>query len=57
MTSQFVSAAELMARVLGYPGYSFVVIDHPISSADDAALLARARATIDQIRRLLLVTD
>lgn len=55
MTSQFVSAAELMARVLGYPDYGFVVIDHPISSAGDAALSARAQATIDQIRRLLLV--
>ena len=57
MTSQFESAAELMARVLGYPGYPFVVIDHPISSATDAALLARARATFEQIRQLLLVSN
>jgi hypothetical protein len=57
MTSQFVSAAELMARVLGYPGYPFVVIDHPISSADDSALLARAHGTIEQIQRLLIATS
>ena len=57
MTTQFVSAAELMARVLGYPGYSFVVIDHPISSASDAALEARARATIEQLRQLLLAPE
>lgn len=57
MTSQFVSAAELMARVLGYPDYPFVVIDHPISSACDADLLARAEATIQQLRNLLLAGD
>jgi hypothetical protein len=57
MTSQFASAAELMARVLGYPDYPFIVIDHPISSADDAALLARARTTIEQIRQLLISKD
>lgn len=54
MTTQFVTAAELMARVLGYPDYPFVIIDHPISNADDDALHARASATLDQIRRLLL---
>ncbi|SVC41821.1 uncharacterized protein METZ01_LOCUS294675, partial [marine metagenome] len=35
MTTQFVSAAELMCRVLGMPDYKFGVIEHPISSADD----------------------
>jgi hypothetical protein len=33
MTSKFVSAAELMSRVLGAENYPFAVIDHPISSA------------------------
>ncbi len=56
MTTQFASAAELMGRVLGYPDYPFVVIDHPISSADDAALLARAQTTIEQIQHLLVET-
>ena len=39
MTETFVSAAELMARVLGADGYPFAVIEHPISSADCARLL------------------
>jgi hypothetical protein len=56
MTSRFVSAAELMCRVLGMPGYRFVVIGHPISSAPDARLAEYARATIDQARRLLLAS-
>ncbi len=54
MTTRFASAAELMARVLGMPGYQFVVIEHPISSASDERLEADARATIEQARHLLL---
>jgi hypothetical protein len=54
MTTRFVSAAELMCRVLGVPDYRFAVIDHPISSASDQQLAEYARATIAQARRLLL---
>ncbi len=54
MTTRFTSAAELMARVLGLPGYSFAVIPHPISSASDDGLRDMAEATITQARRLLL---
>jgi hypothetical protein len=43
MTSAFVSAAELMARVLGCEGYRFVIIEHPISSASTEMLQIRAR--------------
>jgi len=48
MTSQFVSAAELMARVLGADGHPFVVIEHPISSATPEALAERARGAAAQ---------
>jgi hypothetical protein len=54
MTTRFVSAAELMCRVLGMPGYQFAVIDHPISSASDERLAEYARATMNQARPLLL---
>jgi hypothetical protein len=54
MTTRFVSAAELMCRVLGVPNYRFAVIEHPISSASDQQLAEYARATIAQARRLLL---
>ena len=54
MTERFVSAAELMARVLGMPGYPFVVIPHPVSSAGDDALRAMARTAMEDTRRLLL---
>ena len=55
MTTRFVSAAELMCRVLGAPGFAFAVIDHPISSASDELLQSYARATIAQARQILLV--
>jgi hypothetical protein len=54
MTTQFVSAAALMCRVLGMPDYRFVTIGHPISSAPDERLAEYARATIEQARELLL---
>ena len=54
MTVRFASAAELMSRVLGMPGYGFVQIEHPVSSAASSALAARARATIEQGLKLLV---
>ena len=54
MTTRFVTAAELMGKVLGMPGYPFAIIDHPVSSATDDELRAKARVTMDQARRLLL---
>ena len=54
MTTRFVSAAELMRRVLGMPNYEFAVIGHPISTASDEQLVEYARATIEQARHLLM---
>ena len=56
MTERFASAAEHMSRVLGTPGYRFAVIGHPISSASDAQLAEYARSTIEQARRLLMIS-
>ena len=54
MTTKFVSAAELMARVLGADGYPFAVIEHPISSASDEALAEQARLTVARSLELLV---
>jgi hypothetical protein len=54
MTTRFVSAAEMMCRVLGMPDYKFAVIGHPISNASDERLAEYARATVEQARDLLL---
>jgi hypothetical protein len=36
------------------PGYKFVIIGHPISSASDEQLADYARATIEQAHHFLL---
>jgi len=54
MTTQFVSAAELMAQVLGAPNYPFVTIEHPISSASTEELAKRAVQAADECAALLL---
>jgi hypothetical protein len=54
MTTKFVSAADLMARVLGADGYRYVAIDHPISSASDAALDLAARQAFEEGLQILL---
>jgi len=54
MTTRFASAAETMGRVLGMPGYAFALIDHPVSSATDEELAARARAALEQGVKLLV---
>ena len=54
MTDAFVDGAELMARALGVPGYPFVVIAHPIASATDDELQAKARAAAEHAAQLLI---
>ena len=54
MTTEFVSAAALMSRVLGAEGHPFVVVEHPISSASGDALVERARkAASDSVNILV----
>jgi len=53
MTTRFVSAAELMAKVLGADGYRFAVIDHPISSATQEVLESHARLAAGEAHSIL----
>ena len=55
MTERFVSAAELMSRVLGMPGYPFVIIPHPVSSATDDKLRDMARIVAEEVPGLLIL--
>ena len=48
MTSAFADAAELMARVQGVPLHPFAVIEHPIASADDVGIDARAQEAVEK---------
>ncbi|MDC0221009.1 hypothetical protein OAL54_04635 [Gammaproteobacteria bacterium] len=49
MTRKFVTAADLMAKVLGMPDYVYAIIDHPVSSATEKELEARALQTMAAI--------
>ena len=53
MTTEFVSAAELMSRVLGAEDYPFIVIDHPVSSATREQLSERAEKTVSDAFAIL----
>lgn len=54
MTTEFVSAAELMSRVLGAEAHPFIVIDHPVSSATPEQLVERARKTVADASTILM---
>ena len=55
--TQVTGQSELMARVLGMPGYPFVIIPHPVSSAADDGLREMARIAADGVRRLLVLPN
>ena len=52
-TEPFIVTAKAMARARGRADYPFAVIPHPIGSAADAELRARADAALPQVVRLL----
>ncbi len=54
MTTQFVSAAKIMSRVLGNPDYGFAIIEHPVSSATNDGLKQQAGATVDFLKMTVL---
>ena len=53
MTTAFVDAAELMARVHGVPDHPFAVIQHPISNANDELLADKAETAVAEAVRVL----
>ena len=54
MTSKFVSAAELMSRVMGAENYPFAVIDHPISTPSELNLAHQAEQAVKTWVSLLM---
>ncbi len=54
LTRPFMATARAIARLRGIPEYPFVVIDHPIGSADEAGLRARAQQAVTQIEAIIL---
>lgn len=52
-TDAFRITAEAMAQSLGFPGFEYVAVPHPIASRTDGELTAMARAVVPDIARLL----
>lgn len=57
ITTAFVDGADRMADALGFGGYGFAIISHPISSADREELAVQAAHALRQAERLLHLSD
>jgi hypothetical protein len=52
-TDAFKITAEAMAMSLGFPGYEYVTVPHPIASRTENELTEMARAVLPQVLRIL----
>ena len=52
-TTAFRITAEAMARSLGFPGYQYVAVPHPIASRTEKEVDEMARAALPDIVRIL----
>ena len=52
-TDAFRVTAEAMARSLGFPGYQYVAVPHPIASRTQAEINVIARDFLPEIVRVL----
>jgi hypothetical protein len=52
-TTAFRITAEAMARSLGFPGYQYVTVPHPIASRTQEEIDEIAAATLPEIVRVL----
>ena len=54
ITSVFVNTAEAYTRLMGVPGFPYLVCPHPITNVGAAGLDERARELAPQVLKLLL---
>ena len=52
-TDAFRITAEAMARSLGFPGYQYVTVPHPIASRTEKEIDEMARDALPEIIRIL----
>ena len=53
-THPFEPTSKMIARTLSLPDFPFALVDHPIGSANQSELAARAAAAHEQGMRILL---
>ena len=54
ITSVFVNTAEAYTRLMGVPGFPYLVCPHPITNVGATGLDERARELAPQVLKLLL---
>ena len=52
-TDAFRITAEAMARSLGFPGYQYVAVPHPVASRTEEEIAEMARDALPEIVRVL----
>jgi hypothetical protein len=53
-TEPFARTAESMARRRGFPGYRYILVEHPLSSARPEGIRARAEKALPEVLSILL---
>ena len=53
-TEPFAKTAESMAKRRGFPGYRYVLVEHPLSSARPEGVRQRAERALPEIVSILL---
>ena len=56
-TTPFAKTAENMAKRRGFPGYRYILVEHPLSSAGDEGIRERARIALPRVLSIALGLD
>ena len=54
VTHVFINTANAMTKMMGVPGFDYVVAQHPLSSLTDSEVKARAEELAPEVERILL---
>jgi hypothetical protein len=56
-SDSFAMSGRAMADVQGFPGFDFVMVEHPVASLDSALIRGRADQALPEVLRILGVTE
>jgi hypothetical protein len=56
-SDSFAMSGQAMADVQGFPGFQFVMVQHPVASLDSEQIRGRADQAVPEALRILGVTE
>jgi hypothetical protein len=56
-TDAFSASARAMARLLGFPGFEYVAVPHPVASRSEEEITALVHTAMPEIARILGVAE